>query len=200
MSFYSIEQVSPYITEVQQYDHIEECPDDFLSEDELIEALGGRRILYTGTVIHHNLVDEDLQRLYEQAKHNNKKSFVLPDDLLSILTEEYSYQSKRAHPYCSRRGNKMHLLDEVTLKAKADAKKQKSQHQNVAYALVWNIVRAYNKTVKFELSLGYINRDPKGALRMMKQLVPSFDDLDVSKESGSEIYREFWTDFESIDF
>ncbi len=191
MSFYTLDQRSKYEIDITKYQNIEDCPDDFMTKDEVEELLNVDRIPLAYT--NKNLAKENFNILYQQAKQEGKKSFIVHDeDLLKLI----KYYKDLRGPYCNVRGNKVTILDETIADNKVKAKEAKEQHREMVTNLVNHALRAHQKNTKYELKIGYINRDPIGALILMKQLVSftmlEFDTNRVTPEKIAK-YEHVWS-------
>lgn len=181
MSFYTFEQLSKYQTDITRYENIEDCPDDFFTEEEIKELLNVNHV-WCGQSFNQTLAKEDFDVLYQQAKLDGKKRFVIDDqNLLDVL----KYYNEIISPYCTRKGKVIHLHDEATIDQKNNDKETKKTNRSIIGSLVYRALLAHNKNAKFELKIGYCNRDPKGALKLLQQIVPSFASLDFTNSGKS---------------
>lgn len=196
MSFYTLDQRSKYEIDITKYQNIEDCPDDFMTKDEVEELLNVDHIPWAYT--NKNLAKEDFNILYQQAKQEGKKSFIVHDeDLLKLI----KYNKDLRGPYCTVRGNKVTILDETVVNNKANAKEAKEQHRKMVTNLVNYALRAHQKNTEYELKIGYINRDPIGALKMIKQLVSftmlEFDTNAIPPEKIAK-YEHVWNNINIV--
>ncbi len=197
-SFYTMERVSKYMVNIERYDNIEDCPDVFYSQEEMTEMLN---LDYISTGYRHDLnsMRVDLAALYQKAKDEGKKSFILDNDLLEAITGHCHLSD--LIDFCQRRGNKVYLKDEATTIAKQEKKKYKEKTTNSLKSLVWKAQCAFNRNRKFQLDVQYVNLDPKGALMFIKPFV-TFDDLVFSKHETDEVedFLKLWNDVETVEF
>ncbi len=197
-SFYTMERISKYMVKIEGYNNIEDCPDVFYTWEEIKEMLN---VDYLSTGYRHDLnsMKVDLAALYQKAKDEGKKSFILDNDLLEAITG-HCYLSDLID-FCQRRGNKVYLKDEATTIAKQEKKKYKEKTTNSLKSLVWKAQCAFNRNRQFQLDVQYVNLDPKGALMFIKPFV-TFDDLVFSKHETDDVeyFRKLWNEVETVEF
>lgn len=156
---------------------IEDCPDEFMTQQEVIDLVGEHVGHYNQTITNHNLVQQDLNVLVEQATKAGKKSFTIDDEELYTAVC-CGYNIKHYLPYAYRRANKIYLKNKDDIEAAEHKKKEKAHRIEILEQLLYSIEQILSSKLKGQcnIEVHYKGHDREGAIRLLKPLV-NYDDV-----------------------
>jgi len=204
--FFIIDQISKYTWHIERIDDLTQCPDDFVTEEEMKATTGYPYTAY-GTTWHTNdeLIKHDLRKLAEKAVTNKKtgaRSFVIDDHELLTVVSVNNYPITYWLPFASRRGNKVYLKDEVIEAAKKQATNDLKKQRDIVGYLVIRAKNAFNRKHKFELELHRITWDYIGVIGFLKTIVTTEElmavDMGDWRSATDEQYLNLWNNYETL--
>lgn len=188
MKMYTIVNQSKYILEVELIKNIEDAGDEFFTEEEIVEMMGGEQSWVGSKNFLTNRMKEDVALLKKELVASGKKTILIRDvELVEALSQSYGSITQ----YCKglrRVGNRLFLHE----KKETDGPKKAHVQQ-----LVNAVSRTVNKDKKVVFNLTYIALDRSGAVELCKKLV-SWEDLiwegtyPVASEADKAAMKQIW--------
>ena len=176
-------QTTKYTVCVQPIVNIEDAGDDFVTEDELSEMLGGEPFYGTGTTYRKQLIVDELEMWKAKIVERNTKTIVITDqELIDCLTG--SAHSVSDYVKGLRRvGNRLFLHAGPAEKTEA-TKRDGDRLVNAA-------ILAVNRTMECFFDLKYVSNDREKAVLLIKKLV-KWEDLKFSDERQAMLCKQVW--------
>lgn len=201
MQMYEVEQLGKYVSRVTEVANIEDASNSALTEDELVEAFGGRCY---GDRVSISLVRTAIQELQQTAIQAGQVSALCKDDELVNVMKQHMLTSSEFVEHSRRVGNRFFFYTPDQVKAKKPVAKVGDKHFRVILNATMHIINdPLRGSANMHLKYGY--DDKVGMLKLCQRLVTINEVAEVCKrnfmqdEADVDLVKQLWNDHSLVE-